>query len=50
MLSGSGHGTYLGGIGLEEDVRYAAQVSVSTVVPLLDPAGGAEGVLRFVAG
>ncbi|MCP2013271.1 2-phosphosulfolactate phosphatase [Deinococcus sp. HSC-46F16] len=50
VLAGSGHGTYLGGIGLEEDVRYAAQVSVSTVVPLLDPAGGAGDVLRFVAG
>ncbi|WP_104990783.1 2-phosphosulfolactate phosphatase [Deinococcus sp. NW-56] len=50
VLSGSGHGTYLGGIGLEEDVRYAAQISVSTVVPLLDSAGGAGDVLRFVAG
>lgn len=50
VLAGSGHGAYLGGIGLEEDVRYAAGVSVSTVVPVLDPAGGAGDVLRFVAG
>ncbi|MPY65905.1 2-phosphosulfolactate phosphatase [Deinococcus sp. SDU3-2] len=50
VLAGSGHGVYLGGIGLEEDVRYAAQVSVSTVVPVLDPAGEVGDVLRFVAG
>ncbi|WP_027460996.1 2-phosphosulfolactate phosphatase [Deinococcus murrayi] len=50
VLAGSAHGAFLARIGLEEDVRFAAGVSVSTVVPLLDPAGGAEDALRFVAG
>ncbi|MFC4427445.1 2-phosphosulfolactate phosphatase [Deinococcus navajonensis] len=50
-LSSSAHGERLGGLGLGEDVRYAAQVSTSTLVPVL--AGGdeaPEGALKFLAG
>jgi 2-phosphosulfolactate phosphatase len=49
-LSSSGHGITLERLGLGEDVRYAAQLSQSTVVPLLDEVQEIEGALRFVAG
>ncbi|MFC4639603.1 2-phosphosulfolactate phosphatase [Deinococcus hohokamensis] len=50
-LSSSAHGERLGGLGLGEDVRYAAQVSTSTLVPVLAAEADApEGTLKFVAG
>lgn len=49
-LSSSGHGQHLADIGLESDVRQAAQVSTSTVVPMLDARQDTPGALRFVAG
>lgn len=49
-LSNSGHGQRLVGLGLEGDVRYAAQISTSTAVPVLERGQETLGVLRFVAG
>lgn len=50
-LAGSDHGVYLGALGLGEDVRFAAGLSTSTVVPTLTRDGDIpEGTLRFVAG
>lgn len=49
-LSSSGHGQHLVGLGLGDDVRYAAQVSTSTVVPVLDAAQETPEALRFVSG
>ncbi|GAA4007736.1 2-phosphosulfolactate phosphatase [Deinococcus rubellus] len=49
-LSSSMHGQTLERLGLGEDVRYAAQVSESTVVPVLSDLQDIEGALRFVAG
>ena len=49
-LSSSVHGQTLEKLGLGEDVRYAAQVSESTVVPMLSDVQDVEGALRFVAG
>ena len=50
-LAGSDHGVYLGALGLGEDVRLAAGLSTSTVVPTLTRDGDIpEGTLRFVAG
>ena len=50
-LGGSGHGERLNSLGLGEDVRYAAQLSTSTLVPTL--VGGEDvpgGTLKFIAG
>ncbi len=47
-LGSSGHGQHLARLGLGEDVRYAAQVSTSTVVPVLAEAQDLPGALRFV--
>lgn len=50
-LSGSVHGAKLNKLGLGEDVRYAAELSTSTVVPTL--ISGEEvpaGTLKFIAG
>lgn len=50
-LSSSVHGARLTGLNLGEDVRYAAELSTSTVVPTL--VGGEDvpaGTLRFIAG
>lgn len=50
-LGNSMHGARLSNLGLGEDVRYAAELSTSTIVPTL--VQGAEvppGTLRFVAG
>ncbi len=50
-LSSSVHGERLSNLGLGEDVRYAAQVSTSTIVPTLTPdAQAPEGTLHFSAG
>ncbi|WP_221089057.1 2-phosphosulfolactate phosphatase [Deinococcus aquaedulcis] len=50
-LSSSGHGQHLSRLGLGEDVRFAAGLSTSTLVPTLVPGEGApEGTLRFTAG
>ena len=49
-LSSSGHGVHLERLGLGEDVRWAARISESTVVPTLDDRGDFPGALRFVAG
>ncbi|ADV68001.1 2-phosphosulfolactate phosphatase [Deinococcus maricopensis] len=49
-LSSSAHGIALDRLGLGEDVRYAAQVSESTTVPVLADTQDIEGALRFVAG
>lgn len=49
-LSASGHGIHLERLGLGEDVRACARVSVSTVVPALVEKQDVEGVLKFVAG
>ncbi|MFC4455978.1 2-phosphosulfolactate phosphatase [Deinococcus sonorensis] len=49
-LSSSGHGVHLDRLGLGEDVRYAARISESTVVPTLAELQDVEGALRFVAG
>jgi 2-phosphosulfolactate phosphatase len=49
-LSSSGHGVHLDRLGLGEDVRWAARISESTVVPTLDDRGEVPGALRFVAG
>jgi len=48
-LSSSGHGQHLARLGLEDDVRHAAQISISTVVPRLAPAQDTPGALKFVA-
>lgn len=48
-LSSSTHGQVLERLGLGEDVRYASQVSESTVVPVLDEVQEIEGALKFVA-
>ena len=47
-LSSSTHGQILERLGLGEDVRYAAQVSESTVVPVLADTQDIEGALRFI--
>ena len=50
-LGGSGHGERLNSLGLGEDVRYAAQLSTSTLVPTL--VGGEDvpgGTLKFISG
>ncbi|MGI8747068.1 MAG: 2-phosphosulfolactate phosphatase [Deinococcus sp.] len=49
-LSSSGHGINLDRLGLGDDVRYAARISESTVVPTLGERQDIEGALRFVAG
>ncbi|WP_019585034.1 2-phosphosulfolactate phosphatase [Deinococcus apachensis] len=49
-LSSSSHGQHLIGLGLEEDVQYAAQISTSPVVPILDREGSTPEVLRFGRG
>ena len=54
-LSSSSHGVTLERLGLGEDVRWAARISESTVVPtLVVPTLGAQaglpGALRFIAG
>ncbi|ACO45679.1 2-phosphosulfolactate phosphatase [Deinococcus deserti] len=50
-LSSSVHGERLGQLGLGEDVRYAAQVSTSTLVPVLVSGEDVpEGTLKFTAG
>jgi 2-phosphosulfolactate phosphatase len=49
-LSSSGHGQALAALGLGDDVRHAAQVSTSTLVPVLSPGPALTGTLRFVAG
>ncbi|WP_019009948.1 2-phosphosulfolactate phosphatase [Deinococcus aquatilis] len=49
-LGSAGHGAYLASLGLGEDVRYAAQLSTSTLVPTLADSTGLPGALRFVAG
>ncbi|AZI41726.1 2-phosphosulfolactate phosphatase [Deinococcus psychrotolerans] len=48
-LSSSQHGQTLEKLGLGEDVRYAAQVSESTLVPVMSEVQDIEGALRFVA-
>ncbi|BDP42327.1 putative 2-phosphosulfolactate phosphatase [Deinococcus aetherius] len=50
VVSSSGHGQALAGLGLGDDVRHAAQVSTSTLVPVLDAVQETAGALRFVAG
>jgi len=47
-LSSASHGQTLLGLGLGDDVRYAAQVSTSTVVPVLLEGQGTAGALRFM--
>ncbi|MFB9992586.1 2-phosphosulfolactate phosphatase [Deinococcus oregonensis] len=49
-LGSAGHGAHLASLGLGEDVRYAAQLSTSTLVPTLTDSSDLEGALRFVAG
>ncbi|WP_291425185.1 2-phosphosulfolactate phosphatase [Deinococcus sp.] len=50
-LSSSVHGARLNNLGLGDDVRYAAELSTSTVVPtLVEGEDVPEGALRFVAG
>ena len=54
-LSSSSHGVTLERLGLGEDVRWAARISESTVVPTLvvptlDHQAGLPGALRFIAG
>jgi 2-phosphosulfolactate phosphatase len=49
-LSSSGHGQHLAALGLGDDVRQAAQVSTSTVVPVLGADQDTQDALRFVAG
>ncbi|GAA5501769.1 putative 2-phosphosulfolactate phosphatase [Deinococcus xinjiangensis] len=50
-LSSSVHGARLHNLGLGDDVRYAAELSTSTVVPtLVEGSDVPEGTLRFVAG
>ncbi|NTX99888.1 2-phosphosulfolactate phosphatase [Deinococcus sp. JMULE3] len=49
-LGSSGHGQHLMRLGLGEDVRCAAGLSTSTIVPTLDPGDAPEGTLRFTAG
>lgn len=49
-LGSAGHGAYLAGLGLGEDVRYAAQLSTSTLVPTLVDRSDLAGALRFAAG
>lgn len=48
-LGGSGHAQHLARLGLEGDVRHAAQVSISRVVPVLAAEQGIPGALKFVA-
>lgn len=48
-LSSSGHGQRLARLGLEGDVRHAAQVSISRVVPVLAAEQSVPGALKFVA-
>ena len=48
-LGSSGHGQHLGRLGLGEDVRHAAQVSISRVVPVLAAEQDILGALKFVA-
>ncbi|MBB5232628.1 2-phosphosulfolactate phosphatase [Deinococcus budaensis] len=45
-LGSSGHGQHLARLGLEGDVRHAAQVSISRVVPVLAPEQGVPGALK----
>lgn len=50
-LSSSGHGAHLSNLGLGDDVRYAAELSTSTLVPTLSLGEDVpEGTLRFAAG
>lgn len=50
-LGSSAHGEKLQSLGLGDDVRYAAELSTSTVVPTLVTGEDVpEGTLRFVAG
>ncbi|THF68835.1 2-phosphosulfolactate phosphatase [Deinococcus sp. Arct2-2] len=49
-LGSAGHGARLASLGLGEDVRYAAQLSTSTLVPTLADSSDVAGALRFVAG
>lgn len=49
-LGSAGHGARLASLGLGEDVRYAAQLSTSTLVPTLAGSSDVAGALRFVAG
>ncbi|BBN94225.1 2-phosphosulfolactate phosphatase [Deinococcus grandis] len=49
-LGSSGHGQHLMRLGLGEDVRAAAGLSTSTIVPTLTPDDAPEGTLKFTAG
>ncbi|MFC3721013.1 2-phosphosulfolactate phosphatase [Deinococcus metalli] len=50
-LGSSAHGARLASLGLGEDVRYAAGLSTSTLVPTHTPGGDVPpGTLRFTAG
>lgn len=49
-LSSSGHGQHLNRLGLGEDVRAAAGLSTSTIVPTLVRDGAPDGTLKFTAG
>ncbi|CAM3882031.1 2-phosphosulfolactate phosphatase [Deinococcus frigens] len=50
-LAGSDHGVHLAALGVADDVRLAAGLSTSTVVPTLERGEGEpQGALRFVAG
>lgn len=51
-LGSSAHGTRLSSLGLGEDVRYAAELSTSTIVPTLvtGEESTPEGTLKFIAG
>lgn len=50
-LQSSANGTHLQSLGLGEDVKYAAGLSTSTVVPtLVQGSGNPPGTLQFIAG
>ncbi|GGR79164.1 2-phosphosulfolactate phosphatase [Deinococcus sedimenti] len=49
-LGSSGHGQHLNRLGLGEDVRAAAGLSTSTIVPTLNRDSAPEGTLKFTAG
>ncbi|AWT36070.1 putative 2-phosphosulfolactate phosphatase [Deinococcus arenae] len=49
-LGSSGHGQHLMRLGLGEDVRAAAGLSTSTIVPTLTPGDAPDGTLKFTAG
>lgn len=49
-LGSSGHGQHLMRLGLGEDVRAAAGLSTSTIVPTLTHDDAPEGTLKFTAG